>query len=212
MLKEVKYPSNYVVWDLETTGLDWSFCDILEIGVIVVKDGVAVEEKSWLLNSGKEVPELIVGITGITTELIQREGRNPAECYREALNYLKFTDKDCPNLTHNGVKFDIPFFAGCASRELGYNATQQQELLNNMFGSSIDSAVMMKAKKMGMHRNWNESFHQYAERVMRVIMKGVKYNVGICCDELEISRQGITQHRALADCYLTNEIYKKLIA
>lgn len=211
MLKEVQYPKDYIVWDLETTGLDSTFCDILEIGVIVVKDGVNVEEKSWLLNSGKEVPELIVGITGITTELIQREGNNPAEVYREALNVLKFTDPNCPNLTHNGVKFDIPFFAECITRELGYTTSQYEELKRNMFGSSIDSAVMMKAKKLGMHRMWNESFHQYAERVMRVIAKGVKYNVGICCDELEISRTGITQHRALADCFLTNEIYKKLI-
>ena len=46
---------------------------------------------------------------------------------------------------------------------------------------------------------------------MNTFAKGVKYNVAICCEELGVDRTGITQHRALGDCELTHEIYKKLL-
>lgn len=211
MIKEIEYPNSYVVWDLETTGLDAKTNDIIEIGVMVVDNGATIEEKSWLLNHGKDIPEEIVRITGITKELIDREGVTPENAMREALSILNFTDNKCPNLTHNGIKFDIEFFVNQAVKNIGFVYDQIDRLDKNIRGNSIDTAVLFKGMKLGMKRNWNESFHDYAERVMSIYAKGVRYNVGACCDDLEISRVGVVQHRALADCYLTNEIYKKLL-
>lgn len=211
MFDKIIYPKSYVAWDLETTGLDPKINDILEIGVMVIENGETTFEKSWMLNHNIEIPEIITEITGINKEIVDREGINPSDAMREALNVLKFTNRDCPNLTHNGIRFDIDFFVTQATKNLGFNYNQSEELKNNIRGCAIDTAVMYKAKKMEMERMWNESFIDWSERVMRVIARGVKYNVGICCDELEISREGVVQHRALADVFLTNEIYKKLI-
>ena len=121
MLKTVKYPDSYVVWDLETTGLDQNKCDVIEIGAMKVENGVVVEEKNWLLNHGKDIPDFIVDITGISTELINKEGVPPADAMREAIAFFNFSDKNCPNLTHNGIKFDIGFFVSQACKTLSYN-------------------------------------------------------------------------------------------
>lgn len=211
MIDKVVYPKSYVAWDLETTGLNPRDNDILEIGVMVIENGEKVLEKSWMLNHNIEIPDIITEITGINKEIVDRDGVDPSEAMREALTIMKFTDKNCPNLTHNGIKFDIDFFVNQAIKNLGFNYHQAEDLNSNIRNSAIDSAVLFKAMKLGMERMWNESFSQYADRVLSIMARGVKYNVGACCDDLEISREGVVQHRALADVYLTNEIYKRLV-
>jgi len=210
-MNKLKFPEDYTVWDLETSGLDPKTSDILEIGIMVFEKGEKVSEHNIMLNHKKPVPDFITEITGISTEMCEADGVNPKVGMMEAIQILKFTDKDCHNITHNGIKFDIGFFTSQAMKTLGYTYSQLEELEGNIKGAAIDTAAMFKGKKMGRERMYNESFYQWAEAVMRVPIKGLKYNVGICCDELEISREGITQHRALADVYLTHEIYKKMI-
>ena len=72
--------------------------------------------------------------------------------------------------------------------------------------------MIVKGKKLEMDRNWNESFKEYADRVMEVRAPGVKYNVALCCEELEIQVEGIQMHRALGDVTLTHEIFKRVAA
>ena len=151
-MNKLHYPTTYLVWDLETSGLEKESCKILEIGCATVHDGQIVERKSWVLNHGIEIPANITEITGITNELIAAEGKDPKQAMTEFLDIL-LSNQEGAHLTHNGIRFDIEWFA-----------------------------------------------------------KGVKYNVAICCEELGVDRTGITQHRALGDCELTHEIYKKLLA
>ena len=89
----------YLVWDLETSGLDHNTCDILEIGAIEVVNGEVVAEHNWLLNHGKPVPEVIVGITGITDELIAEKGVNADIAINDFMQVL--AKYDC-YITHNG--------------------------------------------------------------------------------------------------------------
>lgn len=59
-----------VVFDFETTGLDASYCEIIEIGAVKVEDGVCVESFSTLINPGKRLPAEITQITGITDDML----------------------------------------------------------------------------------------------------------------------------------------------
>lgn len=208
--KDMHYPSSYVVWDLETSGLDPTTSKILEIGAIVIRDGVKVDEHNWVLNNNIEIPEEIVKITGITKEIIEKEGKDPKTCLEEFMQVLKASEY--VNLTHNGIKFDIPFLLEqLAQHDLLINHEQNTAtkfILNNR---AVDTAVMVKAKKIKMVQNWSENFYKFALRVMDTRAYGVKFNVGICCEELGIDKTGLVQHRTGADTYLTNEIYKKLI-
>lgn len=70
---------------------------------------------------------------------------------------------------------------------------------------------IFKAMKLGFVREPDECMTGFAGRIMGFRAFGVKYNVGACCDELGIDRTSVVQHRAGADVYLTNEIFKKLL-
>lgn len=207
-----------VVWDLETTGfVEDPDAKIIEIGAMVIGDGETKSTHKWLLNHGIEIPAKITEITGITKEDIDREGVDPVKALGEFMEVLKSTHH---NLTHNGFRFDIPFlekqFKAIGEEKfdmildgipMKMSASRFRDYLEF---SGVDTAVLYKAKKLGLTQREDESFKQFADRVMEIRAYGVKYNVGICCDELGIDRSNITQHRADADVYLTAEIFKKL--
>lgn len=199
------FPSqNYTVWDLETSGLDPKTDKILEIGWLCVRDGKETERGSVLLNHPNfEVPEVIVNITGITTEMI-RTGVAP----REALNMLleRLNQGEVPHVTHNGLRFDCEFLLQALWPDVTIGDYETFE--TNLYRNMIDTAVLFKAGKLGRRRRFNETFKEWGTRVMEERVYGLKYNVGVCCDELGIEKG--QQHRALGDVLLTNEIYKKL--
>lgn len=208
---KVEYPTSYLVWDLETSGLEKENCKILEIGCATVYKGEITQRKSWLLNHQMEIDPKITEITGITKELLDKEGRDPKECFKEFIEIL-LADQQAAHLTHNGVRFDIEWLAYHVAKTLGWTVGQHKEFYDQLQKTALDTAVFIKAHKLGLTRKWDETFYQWANRVMNTIAKGVKYNVAICCQELGIDASQVTQHRALGDVELTNEIYKKIRA
>lgn len=205
----MKKSERYVVWDLETTGFTPEDCEITEIGAMLVVDGEVKEKKSWLLNHGIEIPEKITEITGITKALLDAEGRDPKECMDEFLAMMNGVQA---HLTHNGIRFDIPFLIGSMTKH-GVGGLSQEEIDNwraTLEMTAIDTAVIVKARKLQMVQEEGESFFEFAKRVMDVRAYGVKYNVALCVEEMEIPTEGIALHRAMADVYFTNEIYTRL--
>lgn len=207
-MNETEQDIDLIIWDLETSGFVAPECKILEIGCFVVT-GDQVEQKHWVLNNGIEIPEQITELTGITKEIIEAEGRDPKECLLEFLPYFKRCKK---NVTHNGVRFDIPFLLNTAADILGFSEQERMAVTNLIRSTAFDTAVHFKASKLDMQPFFRESFIQFADRVMNTRAYGVKYSLGLCCDELGVSRENVVQHRALADVMLTHEIYKLISA
>ncbi len=205
----IQYPNTYLVWDLETSGLVKEECKILEIGCITVHGGEIIERRNWILNWGIEIPQLITDLTGITKELIDAEGKDPKTCIEEFLSIL-LSNQEAAHLTHNGLRFDIEWLAYHAAKTLGWTVGEHKQFLDSLNQRAIDSAVFVKAKKLDMQRQWNETFHAWGMRVMNRIAKGVKYNVALCVEELGIDASKVTAHRALGDCEMTHEIYKRV--
>ncbi len=58
--------------DVETTGADPRADRITEVGMVLVDDGLPVEEWSTLINPGREIPHGIERLTGITSEMAAR--------------------------------------------------------------------------------------------------------------------------------------------
>lgn len=206
METKVNYPKSYVVWDLETSGLDPVKDRILEIGAMVVEDGKTITQHSWILNWGIEIPAIITEITGIDKDTIERSGQDPESCITALIDLLQ--TYEWLNLTHNGIKFDIPFLV---ENFRIFETENIDHIKNQLNENSIDTAVIVKAKKLGELQNVGESFYEFGKRIMDIRAYGVKFNVALCCDEMGIDRTNIALHRAGADVYLTNEIYKKLI-
>ncbi len=66
----LELPNNYVVVDLETTGLNPKSDAIIEIGAIKVVDNVVVEEFQALINPQAQVSKFITDLTGISNEML----------------------------------------------------------------------------------------------------------------------------------------------
>lgn len=192
----MKYPNKYVVLDFETTGLDHVHNQILEIGALQIVPGVPNTEFSTIINWGVQIPEKITEITGITQEMADA-GMKPEEARELLKNFIS----GYPIVGHNIYNFDLKFL----DKFLGLTHYDWDQLMLNF----VDTAVLMKAKKLNEDIKLNELFHQFSERIMSQRIFGVKFNLGLCCEELGIPKlEG--QHRAMADVRLTNEVYKKL--
>lgn len=209
---QIQYPQTYLVWDLETSGLQKETSKILEIGYARVDFGGQIKErKRWLLNHNMDIPQQITEINGITREMIEKEGTDPKIAMKEFLDVI-LSYQDQAHLTHNGIKFDIEWLAYHVAKTFEWTVGQHKEFLDSLYRNAIDTAVIIKARKLNMIRKWNETFKDFGMRVMSVIAKGVKYNVKLCCEEYGIDMSKITLHQALGDVEMTNEIYKKIIA
>lgn len=203
-----------IVWDLETTGfVDTPGSKIIEIAAMVFEgpEMKLIGEHTWLLNHNVEIPEKITEITGITKKMIDESGREAIICLREFTDLLVSVIRGGgTHVTHNGYKFDIPFLVKQHADFQVMDAEYQKEFREMLERSMSDTAVIFKGKKLGYQIQVNEYFPGYANRVMNTRVAGLKFNLGVCCDELGISREGIQQHRALADVYLTSEVYKRI--
>lgn len=200
---------DYVVWDLETTGLDPKTNHILEIAALVIKDGEVVNTYSTLLNHGIDIPAEASAVHGITKEMCEKEGITPSTAIMDLIGFL--TDANV-HITHNGFRFDIPFLIESFKRTCKAPESFTTQLEAGLYERGLDTAVLYKARNMQppLERRFEESFKAFADRVMSVRVFGLKYNVGVCCDTLGIDKSQATQHRALGDITLTNLIYKKL--
>lgn len=60
-----------VVFDVETTGLEAEFAEIIELGAVKVVNGELVETFQSLIKPEKEIPSMITEITNITNDMVK---------------------------------------------------------------------------------------------------------------------------------------------
>lgn len=197
------FPSSYIVWDLETSGLDKENCHIIEAAAVVVRDGNIVEEWATLINNGIDIPEEARKINGITREMCEKEGQEPQKALAKLLKYINDAEV---HVTHNGAVFDLPFLQRSLNR-LGMAVE-----LETLERSHIDTAALYKAHKLQVSKGWSEPWPQFFRNVLQQRVYGLKYNVAHVCNEFGISLENVSQHRALGDVTLTHKIYEKLVS
>lgn len=95
--------SEYIVFDIETTGLDSSYDEIIEIGAIKVNNNEIVSEFNSLVKPQNKIDRYITGLTGITNEMV-----NDAPTIEEILpDFMNYIGNDI--LIGHNVNFDINF-------------------------------------------------------------------------------------------------------
>jgi DNA polymerase III epsilon subunit family exonuclease len=95
--------TDFVVFDLETTGAAVPPCRITEIGAYRVKNGVVAEEFHSLVNPETPIPPFITSLTGISNEMVKDAPR-----FHEVVgNFLDFIG-DAVLVAHN-APFDMRF-------------------------------------------------------------------------------------------------------
>ncbi len=95
--------TEFVVFDLETTGAKAPPCRVTEIGAYRVKGGEVLDKFHTLVNPETPIPSFIVGLTGISDEMVAA-----APTFGEvALDFLEFIG-DSVLVAHNSG-FDMRF-------------------------------------------------------------------------------------------------------
>lgn len=133
--------NTYIVFDLETTGLNKASDRIIEIGAVKVQDGKVIDDFDMLVNPGKKenginvsISSTIKNLTGISNELVANQ---PLE--KEALReFFKWCNGIDLVIGHNIASFDIPFVkAACRRNGLEFP-----------FSAKVDTLLFVKSLKL----------------------------------------------------------------
>ncbi|OQY30698.1 MAG: hypothetical protein B6243_09870, partial [Anaerolineaceae bacterium 4572_5.2] len=92
-----------VALDLETTGLNPKQDAIIEIGAVRFNERRIEDEFKALINPGRNIPNFITGLTGITNEMVRG-----APNIHDVLGDFEAFVGDAPVIGHN-VRFDLGF-------------------------------------------------------------------------------------------------------
>ncbi len=100
---EGSFQDEFVVFDIETTGLSAQTCKITEIGAVKIRNGAVIDRYNTFVNPECPIPEEITQLTSITNEMVA-----DARTIREVLpEFLEFVG-DRLLIAHN-ADFDIGF-------------------------------------------------------------------------------------------------------
>lgn len=197
------FSEDYIAFDLETSGLSKRRDDILQIGLVVVEDTDFIDTTDSILVNPNypdnyRVPHVITELTGITSRMINEQGGDPRTIIPEVSEMIR----DSTIVTHNGIAFDKPFFEVACSK---------YDTMAPWNGRWQDTAVLYKSMKLNEldMLALYETFVDFAKEVTRPI-KGLKYNLRWCCDELGVPVADIDWHDALADSVATHRLFEQL--
>lgn len=97
-------PEKYIALDVETTGLSSERHKIIEIGAIKVNENQIEASFHMFVKPKKKIPQDIANLTGLSDEILQREGKELSDILPELLLFVG----DLPIVSHN-VDFDYGF-------------------------------------------------------------------------------------------------------
>lgn len=172
-------PKDYIVVDLETTGLNPSFDEIIEVACIHFVDGHEVStfhsyvQPEPFDDDGKNVyiDDFISELTGITNETLQN-----APKFKDIAEQL-FDYLDGAFIIGHNVNFDINF-------------------LYDNFAASLGKEF---------HNDYMDTM-----RLARIVMPDLQHHrLKDLCEVFNITE---TQHRAMNDCEITQEVLSRLLA
>ncbi len=122
--QNMTFDREYVAFDLETTGLSSQHDRIIEIGAVLMKDGVELDRYQTFVNPHQTLDRKIVELTGITQDMLL-----DAPDISQALpEFLKFVG-DRVLVAHNS-DFDTGFIrAECQRQGIAYTLTAVDTLV-----------------------------------------------------------------------------------
>ena len=99
----IDFPSTYTVLDIETTGLDPRYCEIIEISAMKYSSGQNIGTFSTLVKPSEPIDEYITSLTGITNDML----KNAPDIVETMQRFYNFVGSDL--IVGYNVNFDINF-------------------------------------------------------------------------------------------------------
>ncbi|MBQ8906993.1 MAG: PolC-type DNA polymerase III [Clostridia bacterium] len=191
------YNQTTVIFDLETTGLSPTSCEIIEFGAVKMENGEIVERFSSFSNPGIPIPAKITELTSITDDMVK-----DAPPVKEVLaRFLDFCG-DALLVAHN-AKFDTGFIRA-ASEKHGFEFHNPS--LDTIAVSQYVNAGLKKhtLDSIANHYNLGDFHHHRAvddAEVLSLIFKEML---------ARLSKEGVRDYDALAEAMSENSDPLKL--
>ena len=134
-LRKLVADLSFVAIDLETTGSNYEFDQIIEIGLVKVEHLEVTDELHYLINPGVSIPPFVQKLTAISPEDL-------VDCPRiegvmdELLSFIG----ESIVVAHN-ISFDLPFFNSVLQR-LGRDPLTNHSLCTNLMGRYLIPGIL----------------------------------------------------------------------
>lgn len=192
-----KYIPDYVVFDLETTGISAASDEIIEIAALKVVNGRAAEEFSFLVNPLRPIPYSASMVNGITDEMVL-DAPSLEQIFPQFLEFIG----NSILIGHNIHSFDMKFISRAA--QTYYGKTIGNDYIDTLILAKTclpqlsrrrltDLAAYYHIAADGAHRALNDCYmnHQVFEALGKEIEAG-KNDVRLCprCGQMLQKRNG----------------------
>jgi DNA polymerase III epsilon subunit-like protein len=205
-----RIPDTYLVFDLETTGLpelSGRHEYVTQFGYAVVENRTITANRATLLKTpvGWINPQAS-RITGITDEMIQRDGVDPKEFFASVIDLFKlFRSSGAMFVGHNSAKFDAPFIE-TNFKHFGLDFKFNRNEL-------IDTGMLFKASQIFASPTDREDLTAFFSRVAEIRSRA-KWNLTFAVERLGLDMKfGIdmkSAHDAGFDCKVTHLLLEEL--
>ena len=173
--------TEFVVFDIETTGLTPNTENITEIGAVLVKGEEVLDEFHTFVDPEKHIPERITELTGITDEMVKG-----APSQADAITAFKEFIGDRIIIAHNAVSFDVNFIQVVGERlgiSFEYEVIDTLPLAQNL----LTDLKKHKLDIVAEHYNLGNFNHHRATDDAKMLFEILK------CMEKDLAEKGITQ-------------------
>lgn len=184
--------SDYIVIDIETTGLQVGSCEIIEVAAIKFNDFIPTECFTTLLKPKKPIPDEATTVNGITNEMVSNK-----PFFNEIVDSLSNFIGDY-NLVGHNLYFDLKFLY-----KNGYDFTVAKR---KYFDTLELSKKVFKKIDDSHYSNLNSNnINKYLAELKKVD----NYKLGTLCKHVGIP--DLKLHRALNDSLETGILFKILV-
>ena len=132
-----------IFFDTETSGLDCRDCQIIELAMLTVEDGVVIDDYDEFVNIGKPVSSEITRITSITNEMLRKEGLDEEKVAADVVERLT---PGTLMIAHN-CQFDLSFIFSLLARHFPDDAL---DIVSNVYW--LDTLTVLKDRKEYPHK------------------------------------------------------------
>jgi len=162
-----EYVPDYVLYDLETTGISSLYDEVIEISAVKVRNGKIVDEFSELVNPGRPIPYAASSVNNISDKMVEN-----ARSFEKVLpEFLAFAGDDVL-AGHNIAGFDMKFLYRDCEKYFG------QTLTNDYIDTLAIAKLCFPEWK---HRKLSDLAEHYG-----ISTKGAHRALADCYDELAV--------------------------